>query len=49
MRRANTNPEELDHILQQFTFKDFSKDMAMFFITQDVDYNDLFKYSTYYT
>lgn len=46
MRRANINPEELDHILQQFTFKDFSKDMAMFFITQDVDYNDLFKYST---
>ena len=46
MRRANINPEELDHILQQFTFKDFNKDMAMFFITQDVDYNDLFKYST---
>ena len=47
MRQLNNiDPEELDHVLQQFTFKNFSNDMALFFITQNVDYNDLFKYSS---
>lgn len=46
MRKINIYPEELDHVLQQFTFKNLSNDMALFFITQDVDYNDLFKYSS---
>ena len=48
MKRVNIKPEELDHILQEFTFKNFSKDMAMLFLTQDINYNDLFKYSTIY-
>ena len=47
MRQLNNiDPEELDHVLQQFTFKNFSNDMALFFMTQNVDYNDLFKYSS---
>ena len=47
MRQLNNiDPEELDHVLQQFTFKNFSDDMALFFMTQNVDYNDLFKYSS---
>lgn len=47
MRQLNNiDPEELDHVLQQFTFKHFSNDMALFFMTQNVDYNDLFKYSS---
>jgi hypothetical protein len=47
MRQLNNiDPEELDHVLQQFTFKNFSNDMALFFMTQNIDYNDLFKYSS---
>jgi hypothetical protein len=47
MRQLNNiDPEELDHVLQQFTFKNFSNDMALFFMTQNADYNDLFKYSS---
>lgn len=42
----NIRPEELDHIMQEFTNKNFYADMAKFFITQDITYEDLFKYAT---
>lgn len=34
--------EELDHILTQFSWKNLYEDMAMFFITQDMDFDDMF-------
>lgn len=45
MKKININPDELDHVIREFTFKDMPGDMALFFLTQDLDYNDLFKYS----
>lgn len=33
---------ELEHVIHQFTSKDMYKDMAMFFITQEVDIDDIF-------
>lgn len=38
----NITREELDHILNQFSSKNMCSDMAMFFITQDLDYDDIF-------
>lgn len=38
----NIKQEELDHILTQFSWKNLYNDMAMFFITQDIDYEDIF-------
>lgn len=34
--------EELDYIMRQFSYKNMSFDMSMFFITQDIDYDDVF-------
>ena len=34
--------EELDYIMRQLTWKNMSYDMSMFFITQDIDYDDMF-------
>lgn len=44
----NINREELDHIISQFSGRNMYKDMAMLFITQDLNYDDIFliDYST---
>lgn len=34
--------EELEYIMRQFSYKNMSFDMCMFFITQDIDYDDIF-------
>ena len=34
--------EELNYIMRQFSWKNMSFDMSMFFITQDIDYDDVF-------
>lgn len=34
--------EELEYIMRQFSWKNMSFDMCMFFITQDIDYDDVF-------
>ena len=40
----NIEREELDHILWEFSSKNLYHDMAMFFITQDLDYDEIFLY-----
>lgn len=34
--------DELEYIMRQFSWKNMSFDMCMFFITQDIDYDDVF-------
>ena len=34
--------EELEYIIDQLTIKNMPQDLAMFFITQDIDYDDIF-------
>ena len=38
----NIDRAELDHIMSEFTRNNMYYDMAMFFITQDIDYDDVF-------
>lgn len=38
----NISRAELDHIMTEFSSKNMYSDMAMFFITQDLDFDDIF-------
>ena len=39
---AEISRNELEHIIDQFTIKNMPQDLAMFFITQDIEYDDIF-------
>lgn len=38
----NITKPEIEHIVDQFTIKNMPQDLAMFFITQDIEYDDIF-------